>query len=61
MDIVTGGKLYQVVVGEAITSEALPSNGRLERRVTIIPIDKVHARRVPSATTVGKKLIVNGL
>jgi structural maintenance of chromosome 2 len=50
LEVVAGGKLYQVVVDEAITGKALLSNGRLERRVTIIPIDKIQARRVPSAT-----------
>lgn len=49
LEVVAGGKLYQVVVDEAITGKALLSNGKLERRVTIIPIDKIKSRRVPSA------------
>ena len=50
LEVVAGGKLYQVVVDEAITGKALLNNGKLERRVTIIPIDKIKSRRVPSAT-----------
>ena len=51
LEVVAGGKLYQVIVDEAITGKALLSNGKLERRVTIIPIDKINSRRVPSATS----------
>jgi structural maintenance of chromosome 2 len=51
LEVVAGGKLYQVVVDEAITGKALLSHGKLERRVTIIPIDKIKSRRVPAATS----------
>ena len=48
LEVVAGGKLYQVVVDEAITGKALLSRGKLERRVTIIPLDKIQPRRVSS-------------
>jgi len=49
LEVVAGGKLYQVVVDEAITGKALLNKGKLQRRVTIIPLDKIVSRRVSSA------------
>lgn len=49
LEVVAGGKLFQVVVDEAITGKALLNQGKLKRRVTIIPLDKITARRVSSA------------
>lgn len=46
LEVVAGGKLYQVVVDEAITGKALLDRGKLERRVTIIPLDKINPRQV---------------
>jgi structural maintenance of chromosome 2 len=46
LEVVAGGKLYQVVVDEAITGKALLDRGKLERRVTIIPLDKIKPRNV---------------
>ena len=51
LEVVAGGKLYQVVVDEAITGKALLQNGKLQRRVTIIPLDKIVSKRLSSATT----------
>ena len=51
LEIAAGGRLYQVVVDEAITGKALLKNGKLERRVTIIPLDKIQPRRVTGANT----------
>lgn len=48
LEVVAGAKLYQVVVDEAITGKALLSRGKLRRRVTIIPLDKIQPRRVSS-------------
>lgn len=50
LEVVAGGKLYQVVVDEAITGKALLNKGKLERRVTIIPLDKIRGRRVAAST-----------
>ena len=46
LEVVAGGKLFQVVVDEAITGKALLDRGKLERRVTIIPLDKIKPRQV---------------
>jgi structural maintenance of chromosome 2 len=61
LEVVAGGKLFQVVVDEAITGKALLDRGKLERRVTIIPLDKIQPRQiagssVDKATTIAKSL-----
>lgn len=53
LEVVAGGKLYQVVVDEAIVGKAIIERGKLARRVTIIPLDKIRSRGV-SNSTVGK-------
>ena len=50
LEVVAGGRLYQVVVDEAITGKALLAKGKLKRRVTIIPLDKIQSRRVTDST-----------
>ncbi|GMI03251.1 hypothetical protein TrVE_jg8321 [Triparma verrucosa] len=47
LEVVAGGKLYQVVVDEAATGKQLLAKGKLQRRVTIIPLDKIQGRAVP--------------
>jgi structural maintenance of chromosome 2 len=42
LEVAAGGKLFQVVVDEAITGKALLDRGRLARRVTIIPTSGLH-------------------
>lgn len=49
LEVVAGGKLYQVVVDEVITGKALLAKGKLRRRVTIIPLDKIQPRHVSNA------------
>eukprot|EP00038_Savillea_parva_P009361 m.183060 g.183060 ORF g.183060 m.183060 type:complete len:1218 (-) comp15704_c0_seq1:286-3939(-) len=46
LEVSAGGKLYNVVVDSAETGKLLLSKGKLKRRVTIIPIDKVKARSI---------------
>lgn len=46
LEVVAGGKLYQVVVDEAVVGKAIIERGKLSRRVTIIPLDKIKARNV---------------
>ncbi len=41
LEVAAGGKLYQVVVDTDRTAKALLSNGKLQTRVTIIPLNKV--------------------
>ncbi|USW54043.1 Putative structural maintenance of chromosomes protein [Septoria linicola] len=45
LEICAGGRLYNVVVDSAKTSSALIENGKLRRRVTIVPLDKIDASR----------------
>ena len=49
IEVAAGGKLYQVVVDEAITGKALLDRGSLKKRVTIIPLDKIQSRRIPDS------------
>lgn len=51
LEVVAGGKLFQVVVDEAITGKALLDRGRLQKRVTIIPLDKIQPRHVGANAT----------
>lgn len=48
LEICAGGRLYNVVVDSARTSSALIDNGKLRRRVTIIPLDKIDPSRAPA-------------
>ncbi len=48
LEVVAGGKLYQVVVDDAATGKEILARGKLQRRVTIIPLDKVQSRGVSS-------------
>jgi len=49
LEVVAGGKLYQVVVDEAIVGKAIIERGNLARRVTIIPLDKIVSRTIASS------------
>ena len=51
LEVVAGGKLYQVVVDTEVTGKALLSKGQLQKRVTIIRANKIDARTcsTPSA------------
>ncbi|KAI4116567.1 MAG: hypothetical protein LQ338_007687, partial [Usnochroma carphineum] len=43
LEICAGGRLYNVVVDSAETGSQLLQNGKLKKRVTIIPLDKIAA------------------
>jgi len=45
LEICAGGRLYNVVVDASGTGKQLLDNGKLRRRVTIIPLDKITASR----------------
>jgi structural maintenance of chromosome 2 len=49
LEICAGGRLYNVVVDTSATGTQLLQNGRLKKRVTIIPLDKISAFRASSA------------
>lgn len=48
LEICAGGRLYNVVVDSAETGTQLLQNGKLRRRVTIVPLDKISASRAPN-------------
>ena len=58
LEICAGGRLYNVVVDSAETGTQLLQNGRLKKRVTIIPLNKISAFKA-SAEKIGaaKKLV----
>lgn len=43
LEICAGGKLYNVVVDDEKVGSALLDKGRLRKRVTIIPLNKINA------------------
>ncbi len=52
LEICAGGRLYNVVVDSAATGKQLLENGKLKKRVTIIPLNKIAAFRA-SAEKIG--------
>jgi len=61
LEVAAGGKLYQVVVDKAETGKALLAKGKLQRRVTIVPLDKIESRTlqnkvVNTAKTIAKRM-----
>ncbi|KAK5110403.1 hypothetical protein LTR85_001267 [Meristemomyces frigidus] len=48
LEICAGGRLYNVVVDSAETGTQLLQNGKLRRRVTIVPLDKIAASKAPA-------------
>ena len=49
IEVCAGGRLYQVVVDTDETGSALLSKGRLQHRVTIIPLNRIRHRTLPPA------------
>ncbi|KAF3922779.1 hypothetical protein AA313_de0201094 [Arthrobotrys entomopaga] len=47
LEICAGGKLYNVVVDSEITGAQLLEKGKLRKRVTIIPLNKINASQAP--------------
>lgn len=47
VEVCAGGKLFQVVVDNEKTGELLLKKGNLQRRVTIIPLNKIRYHTVP--------------
>lgn len=43
LEICAGGKLYNVVVEDDKVGKQLLENGRLKKRVTIIPLNKINS------------------
>ena len=61
LEVSAGGKLYQVVVDTEQTGKLLLDHGKLKKRVTILPLNKLNARcvdttRVKAAEAIAKKM-----
>uniref|UniRef100_A0A674CMB3 Structural maintenance of chromosomes protein 2 n=1 Tax=Salmo trutta TaxID=8032 RepID=A0A674CMB3_SALTR len=58
LEVVAGGKLYNVVVDTEVTGKKLLEKGELKRRYTIIPLNKISARTLnDSLVTTAKSLV----
>jgi structural maintenance of chromosome 2 len=47
LEVAAGGRLFQVIVDSELVGKALLERGRLRRRVTLIPLNKVSASVIP--------------
>ncbi|CAL6326947.1 unnamed protein product [Bathycoccus prasinos] len=59
LEVIAGGKLYQVVVDSADTGKALLERGELQKRVTIVPLDKVDGRKAHDAQVKAAEKVSN--
>ncbi|KAG2733127.1 hypothetical protein G9P44_004117 [Scheffersomyces stipitis] len=60
LQVCAGGRLYNVVVENSEVATQLLERGQLKRRVTIIPLDKIHASSIdPRTVDYAKKLAPN--
>ncbi|NXF41408.1 SMC2 protein, partial [Nyctibius bracteatus] len=50
LEVVAGGKLYNIIVDTEVTGKKLLEKGELKRRYTIIPLNKISARCVGEDT-----------
>ncbi|XP_069623040.1 structural maintenance of chromosomes protein 2 isoform X1 [Ranitomeya imitator] len=58
LEVVAGGRLYNVVVDTEVTGKKLLEKGELKRRLTIIPLNKISARCIGDDTIkVAKNLV----
>ncbi len=60
LEVCAGGRLYNVVVDSSGTGKELLDHGRLRRRVTIIPLDKIAASRAPSERVAAAQKLAPG-
>ena len=60
LEICAGGRLYNVVVDTADTGAALLQNGKLRKRVTIIPLNKIASFRASAEKIAAAKNIAPG-
>ncbi|KIW19747.1 hypothetical protein PV08_00321 [Exophiala spinifera] len=60
LEICAGGRLYNVVVDTAETGTQLLQNGKLKKRVTIIPLNKISAFRASAAKVGAAQQIAPG-
>lgn len=55
LEVTAGGRLYNVVVADEVTGKQLLANGKLRRRVTIIPLNKVKGRKTEASVVAEAK------
>ncbi|KAJ3153082.1 Structural maintenance of chromosomes protein 2 [Geranomyces michiganensis] len=60
LELCAGGKLYNVVVRTEVVGSQLLANGKLRRRVTIIPLNKISAGRVSAERLNAAKKLAPG-
>ncbi|CAI9097454.1 OLC1v1033885C1 [Oldenlandia corymbosa var. corymbosa] len=48
LEVAAGGKLFNVLVDTEVTSKQLLDKGKLQRRVTIIPLNKIRSNPIPA-------------
>ncbi|KAL7424509.1 Structural maintenance of chromosomes protein 2 [Cryptotrichosporon argae] len=60
LEICAGGKLYNVVVEDEKVGSALLSGGKLRKRVTIIPLNKINAFRMSAEKLAAAKKVAPG-
>ncbi|BEI84504.1 hypothetical protein CcaverHIS002_0411080 [Cutaneotrichosporon cavernicola] len=60
LEICAGGRLYNVVVDDAKTGAALLGQGKMRKRVTIIPLNKINAFRLSAQTIATAQKVAPG-
>lgn len=60
LEICAGGRLYQVVVENEVVGSQLLKNGKLRKRVTIIPLNKIQAFRAHAQKIATAQQLVPG-
>lgn len=60
LEVCAGGKLYQVIVESQQVATQLIQNGKLRRRVTIIPLNKISAFKVQAERITTAKRLAPG-
>lgn len=58
LEVVAGGKLYNIVIDSEQTGKQLLSNGGLQRRYTFIPLNKIESRSLSASTIERAKRLV---
>ena len=61
LEICAGGRLYNVVVDTAETGTQLLQNGKLRKRVTIIPLNKISAFRASAEVRPNNPSYINAM
>uniref|UniRef100_A0A665SZZ2 SMC hinge domain-containing protein n=1 Tax=Echeneis naucrates TaxID=173247 RepID=A0A665SZZ2_ECHNA len=58
LEVVAGGRLYNIVVDTEVTGKKLLEKGELQRRYTIIPLNKISARTLNDKVITAAKSLV---